>query len=166
MSSVDPLVDEFLASDKDVALFAETDPRGNCSPVRECWFGCPQHEFRDAPSWMDKPIYNCGMVLTHGGVARQIGASALYFVKNYESHLYIGQQGPINGVVYDGGYKVFPLAIHHHCIVNSEDSLEFEGTPYLGKVTVDGKPVVYRHFGRKGVVNYQRALDEVLGFGV
>jgi hypothetical protein len=171
LSNVDPLVDEFLKSGCDVALLPETDKRGNTSPVRECWFGCPLKEFKKAESWMDKPILNCGIVLSHGQSAQQIGKEALRLVQQHEKTLYLGEQGPINAVIYDNDLKVFSLKSHHHCIFISESNLTFGKIPYIGDVLaegfvgntlVDGKPVVYRHFGSRYNESYQKALDWLL----
>lgn len=163
-SSVDPLVEEFLQSGADIALLAETDKRGNTPPTRECWFGCPLEEFKDAASWMDKPMLNTGMMIAHGERANRIGKAALQLVKDYEKALYLGEQGPINAVVYDDdGLKVFPLSPHQHCVFIGEGGLTFEGTPYLDRTLVDGKTLVYRHFGWRWSENYQRALDSLLG---
>jgi hypothetical protein len=161
-SSVDPLVEEFLQSGTDIALLAETDKRGNTPTVREAWFGCPLEEFKDAASWMDAPMLNCGMMIAHGEKANSIGKEALRLVTQYEDRLYLGEQGPINAVMYDRGLKVFPLQPYHHCLFTSEDGLSFPGPPYLDEVFVDGKRLVYRHFGWRGGENYQKALDSLL----
>jgi hypothetical protein len=167
LSSLEPLIEEFLASDCDVAMLPEVDRRGNASPVRECWFDCPVGEFNDANEWMNKPILNCGMIVSRGASARWMGSSALRLVTQYERCLYLGEQGPINGLVYDSNCKVLLLTPRHHCIFISEDGLTFaEGAhPYLSGVLVDGKQVIYRHFGNRHVKNYQVALDHLLNFG-
>lgn len=167
LSPITLLVDEFMASGMDVAILPETDKRGNASAVKECWFGCPLQEFKDANSWLDNPILNCGMVLARGDPAKRIGTEALRLVSAYPQTLYLGEQGPINGVIYDRGYKVFPLAPYHHCIFVSEEHVScrwvYRGNiPYLAEALVDGKPIVYRHFGNRYVENYQRALDGLL----
>jgi hypothetical protein len=170
LSSMDSLVRDFLASGADVALLPETDKRGNAGGlVRDCWFGCPSEPFKNLDSWSGKPILNCGMVISHGEPSRRIGAKALQIALKYEQSLYLGEQGPINGVVYDGGYRVFSLSPSHHCVFTTEDHLTFNGVPYLGPppydtpgVLIDGNPVIYRHFGNRYVKNYQVALDYLL----
>ncbi len=162
LTSLDPLVEEFLVSGADIAMLPERNEHNNFTPVRECWFGCPLEEFKYARAWMEKPILNAGMILARGDFARCIGEDALRIVMKYEETLYLGEQGPINGVVYDQGYRLFPLTPYHHCRLIDENLLTFSGIPYIGEVRVDGHPIVYRHFGGTRVNVYQTALDCML----
>ena len=161
--SVEPLVASFLASGKMVAIAAESDKRFNIQCVECCWAGnkIPKGPFPEGNRWRKKPILNTGMVLAVGDKARTFGENALRLFDSHRHLFLMGEQTLLDSIIYEDRVDHLLLPVHQHCyIIDKFVNQTGPGYSYVHTVpTVDGKPVLFRHFC--GVEN-KRVLSERL----
>jgi 2-polyprenyl-3-methyl-5-hydroxy-6-metoxy-1,4-benzoquinol methylase len=162
LGSVEPLIEQFVASGRPLGLAAEDDPRFYVATAGQAWEGgrVPV-EFSRSILWSERPMLNTGVLLAVGRAAAAVGTRALALYERLKDRFQYAEQTLINAVVYEDDVGLFRVPLPYHCFV-FEEHLQKSGRPYIDPVLLDGVPVVIRHFCHKSKIDLDALKPQLL----
>ena len=146
LGSVEPLIQNFLASGCPIGIAAEDDPRFVTFPMNTMWKNRIIHStFKNRDRWSNLPVLNTGIMLAAGKEAAKTGQLALSLYEPLKQEFLCGEQTIIGSIIYEEALEFFPIPTRYHCFL-MEKYLRKSGKPYVDPVYLDQDQIVIRHF--------------------
>ena len=146
LSSVEPMVAEFLASEQAIGLATEIgDTQWPPPKMGGAFAAGALPQFPRYEQWKDHLVMNTGVLLARGPAAAEVGRHCTDLYPSLSEGALWAEQSILNAVLLDRGYTWWEMPQHFHCMVRAE-SIEHAGPIYEGGATYRGRKVVVRHF--------------------
>jgi hypothetical protein len=146
LGKVDALVEEFLASGRPIGVAIESVAGTPGAMARHSWADSRvPDEFPQRDRWQDLPHFNTGVILATGNRAAAIGDRCLNLYNRLNGRFRLGGRALIESILYEDQVPIFPIPLRYHCS-GPEEQLTISGRPYVNPVSVNGEPVILRHF--------------------
>lgn len=167
--SVEPMVADFMASEKPIGLYPEGE--------KVQWLKCMAAGWKDSVTrdqnpefmadfphwkqWDNKPILNAGVILATHKI-NESGKLMFELYERWKQDCIYCEQTIISSVVRDRNIPYFPLNDLQHCLL-WEEWMNHPGEPYMQAPLLDGKPVLIRHFcGKRTKPVLDQALPKLM----